>query len=173
MAVREEELFRHSVRALKGGGWFEIKEFVLELRCDDGTLKGTALLEWGNAIMEAFKEVNIAVDRPHEYGRWMKEAGFLDIKETSYLVPLNTWHEDSKLKEVGRWQMANLLGGLEGFSLALFIKHLGWSREELEVFLASVREDIKNPEIHAYMTLVCVTGKKPGGKGKRDTVPEG
>jgi hypothetical protein len=59
------------------------------------------------------------------------------------------------------WEMTNLLEGIEGFSVALFTKILGWSRAELEVFLAQVRKDVQNRRIHAYWRLVGVIGQKP------------
>jgi ubiquinone/menaquinone biosynthesis C-methylase UbiE len=163
MAVEEKRLFQESFRALKPGAWFEIKEFALPLHCVDGTLEGTALATWGNAMMEASRTINTPFDTPHQYRGWMEEAGFVNVKQSVYHLPLNTWPEDPKEKEIGRWQMANLLEGLEGFSLALFTKYLNWSREELEVSLAGVRNDLRNRSIHAYATLVCVIGQKPLG----------
>lgn len=38
-------------------------------------------------------------------------------------------------------------------SVALFTRALNWSTEELEVFLADVRKDIKNSKIHSYWPM--------------------
>lgn len=40
--------------------------------------------------------------------------------------------------------------GLEGLSVGLFTRVLGWSRESVDVFLAEVRKDLSNTAIHAY-----------------------
>lgn len=37
--------------------------------------------------------------------------------------------------------------------MRLFTNVLGWTREEVEVFLVDVRKDLKNPQIHALMDL--------------------
>ena len=41
-------------------------------------------------------------------------------------------------------------GALEGVSLMIFTKLLGWSVEELLVFLVQVRKDMANRSYHAY-----------------------
>jgi hypothetical protein len=46
-----------------------------------------------------------------------------------------------------------LLEGLEAFSLRLYTGVLGWKWEELQVLLAGVRQDMKNPAIHAQFDL--------------------
>jgi hypothetical protein len=51
------------------------------------------------------------------------------------------------------WTVENLTTGLQGLSLALFTRCLGWSAEELEVFLIDVRNDMKNTRIHAYWNM--------------------
>ena len=43
--------------------------------------------------------------------------------------------------------------GLEGFTLRLFTQILGWKKEEVQVLLANVRKDLRNPRIHAQFDL--------------------
>ncbi len=53
----------------------------------------------------------------------------------------------------GTWTLENYNVGLEAISNALFTRVLGWSKPELDVFLAGVRKDIKNQAIHAYWPM--------------------
>lgn len=46
-----------------------------------------------------------------------------------------------------------ILQGLEGFTMARFTRVLGWSVEEIQVLLALVRKDLRDPRIHALMDL--------------------
>lgn len=46
-----------------------------------------------------------------------------------------------------------MTSGLEAISLGLFTRVLGWSREEVDVFLIDVRKDIKNTKIHCYYPM--------------------
>lgn len=54
---------------------------------------------------------------------------------------------------VGLWTYHNMSGSLSGISVALFTRGLGWSVEELEVFLIGVRKDMQNTKIHAYWPM--------------------
>lgn len=161
MALDEKRLFQQSLKALIPGGWLEIKEVALPLACDDGTLQGTSLSEWTAEITKAAEMIGTPLDKPWSYRKWMEEAGFINVKQVIHFLPTNMWPKDEKLKELGTWQMVNVLEGLEGFSLALFTKTLGWSREELEILLAAVRKDVQNRKIHAYWKVVTVIGQKP------------
>ena len=42
------------------------------------------------------------------------------------------------------------MNALQALSLSLFINVLGWSKEEVEVLIAGVRKDLRNPHIHGY-----------------------
>jgi len=57
------------------------------------------------------------------------------------------------MKEVGIWNLHQLLQGLDAFSFRLLIEVLGWTKEEVIVFLAGVRKDLKNPNVHGYYNL--------------------
>jgi hypothetical protein len=48
------------------------------------------------------------------------------------------------------WTYADLAGGLEGLSLGFFTRGLGWTKEEVEVFLVDVRKDMGDTKVHAY-----------------------
>jgi SAM-dependent methyltransferase len=171
MGVDKKKFFRQSHEHLKEGGWLEIKEFALPLCCDDNTLDGTALAQWGDDMMEASKALEAPFDNPHDYRQWMEEAGFDRVEEFVYHIPLNKWSNPKK-RTLGTWQMTNFLEGIQGLSLALLTKHLNYSRESLEAFLVQVRKDIRNPEIHGYWELVCVIGQRPGSGGGSGTVPQ-
>lgn len=92
-------------------------------------------------------------DTAVHYKQQLADAGFTNINQTIYRWPQNRWPKDKKFKELGMWVLEDLGGGLEGLSLALFTRVLGWSKEETEVFLAGVRQDMKNTRIHAYWNM--------------------
>ena len=46
-----------------------------------------------------------------------------------------------------------IMEGLEAFTLRLFTKILGWDVQEVQVLLAMVRKDLRNPKIHAQFDL--------------------
>ena len=56
-------------------------------------------------------------------------------------------------KTIGAWNIVQIEDGLEGFTLRLFTQFLGWKSEEVQVLLANVRKDLRNPKIHAQFDL--------------------
>ena len=61
--------------------------------------------------------------------------------------------QNPKMKEVGMYQMMNFLDGLEGLTMALFTRALGWAPADVKTFLDAVRKDIKDKRIHSYINL--------------------
>jgi len=51
------------------------------------------------------------------------------------------------------WQLENLSTGLEALSVGLFTRVLGWTKKELDVFLAQIRTEIRNTKIHTYWDM--------------------
>ena len=51
--------------------------------------------------------------------------------------------------------------GLEGFSLALFTRSLGWSVDEVQVLLSKARKDMGDRNIHAQNDLYDDLPREP------------
>lgn len=49
--------------------------------------------------------------------------------------------------------LENLDPGLEGLSMGIFTRALGWTKKETEVFLAGVRKDMRDTKIHSYWKM--------------------
>lgn len=81
------------------------------------------------------------------------DAGFVDVKETFFKVPINTWPKNKHLKEVGKYQFLNYSEGYEAIGIGLFTRALKWTAPEFQVLLAKVRAELKDRSMHTYQTL--------------------
>jgi hypothetical protein len=79
----------------------------------------------------------------------LTKAGFEDVTEAKFKWPTNSWPKDSKYKELGLWNNENANFFLEAVAIAPLTRALGWSREEVAVFLAQARKELNDPKIHA------------------------
>ena len=85
---------------------------------DDGSLAhDSALSRWWDlfkAIGERTGRTFAASEAAYES---ITAAGFIDVQEKMFKVPIGPWPKDKTMKERGTWNQAFLLDGLEGFAL--------------------------------------------------------
>ncbi|KAJ9642346.1 hypothetical protein H2199_004726 [Coniosporium tulheliwenetii] len=155
-------VFKNVYEHLKPGGYFEMQDTNFPMEAIDDTFgEDTALWEWNRLMLKASDTSGRPLSVAHLYKKWMIEAGFVDVVEIKYKWPQNTWPKGKRDKELGMWTLANILEGLQGFSLALMTRFLGLSAEEVELLLVDVRKDMRNRDIHSYWPIYVVYGRKP------------
>lgn len=160
------QLIKNARRYLMpGSGWLECLEVSAEGHCDDGTIPPNwplriwdTYLEEANARLEKPKAIRVA----DKLATWMREAGYVDVHERIDKIPINPWPKDPFLKQVGRMWESNWLEGLAAFSYRTFgPEGLGWTQNEIEVFLADVRKCLKDRNVHTYQKVYVVCGRRP------------
>ena len=155
------KFFKQCFANVKPGGYLEMQDIQYSIRSDDDTATSTPLVKWGELLVQAYEKLGRYANSARSYKKLMEEAGFVDVVEVVHKWPSNTWPKDPDYKELGMWQYTNVLQGLQGFTMAPFTRGLGWSPQEVEVFLVDVRKDLKNRKIHAYWPIHFVYGRKP------------
>lgn len=158
---------------LNPGGWLEVKDIKFPIEDNDNSFpEDCAVKKWADLILEGTVKLGRACDSAKDYKTQLIEAGFTDVVEIRYKWPQNRWPKDRKLKELGKpsrsnsgkrilgwrcrtgmWMHENFSTGLAGLSMAVFTRGLGWSQEELEVFLVEVRKSMKDPSVHGYYPM--------------------
>ena len=94
-------------------------------------------------IIEASEKYEKPVPHHADYRNWIEEAGFVDVKEYNFKIPINSWPKNKQLKEVGKYQVLNYTEGYEGIGIGLFTRTLGWQPTEFQVLLARMRNKLK------------------------------
>jgi len=74
--------------------------------------------------------------------------------------PVGTWPQDSAQREVGAYMQLALEQDAEG-TVMFMATTLGWTREEVAVFLAQFRREIRAKKVHGYFRQRVVWGQKP------------
>ncbi|KXH60988.1 methyltransferase domain-containing protein [Colletotrichum salicis] len=147
---------------LEPGGYFEVQDLELPSFCDDASVPpDAALYRWEHALVDASNELG----RPLNYARDclddLHDVGFVEIHHQLYKWPCNNWPEDPYLKEVGRWNCANLDMGVEAFSLGLLTRVKGWTRDAVEELCAEVKREVKDTRRHTYWRQHVIYARKP------------
>ncbi|MCJ1434852.1 hypothetical protein MMC27_004222 [Xylographa pallens] len=154
--------FRQSWDYMKPGAWLEMQELQFPVKSDDGSAgKDSPFSEWSYRVMEAAEKVGINPRSCEKFEEQLAQQGFVNIRYETIKWPIGSWAKGKKEKEIGRWMLENTMQGLQGVSMALLTRHLGWSREAVEVFLIKVREQILDRSSHVYVDVRVVLGQKP------------
>ncbi|RKU46650.1 hypothetical protein DL546_007964 [Coniochaeta pulveracea] len=147
---------------LNPGGYFEAQEINGILLSDDHTIPPYCpIVQWTDEINAASKQAHRDVTFAPLLKGWMEKAGFVDVHEHVFKIPLNGWPIDSRLKHIGMLWQRNMLNGLSAFSLGLLSRFRGRTKEEIELELVGVRRDLFDPRMHAYQRFYVVWGRKP------------
>ncbi|TVY32021.1 putative methyltransferase [Lachnellula subtilissima] len=153
-----EQCYKH----LKPGGWLEFQCIDGSLKCDDGTVpESSQFKEYDRLLRAAATAFGTPLEDPTGYAKWFEGAGFEGVTEKVFKMPTSPWPKDPRLRLVGAFEQENLTVNLEGISLRVFQKGLGWGADESSVFFAAVRKDIRNRRHHSYYPFYAVYGQKP------------
>ncbi|KAI0440790.1 S-adenosyl-L-methionine-dependent methyltransferase [Xylaria telfairii] len=157
-------LFREVYQTLKPGGIFESKESSAIIQSDDGTVPyGSAMDQWGRVFSEAGRKFGRTFQPVEDNIQLMamEAAGFVDIKVYNMKTTLGPWAADAKHKEIGQYARLALEQDIEGFIMYMWTTVLGWTREEIAVYAAHLRRELRSPHCHAYYPQRVVVGRKP------------
>lgn len=162
-------LFSRAFKHLKPGAWMECQEVKHYPECEDGTMApdNPMALYWGR-VTEGLLNLGIDFLITPQLSQMMRDAGFVDVTERIFYTPIGPWPRNRALREVGLYWRAVLMEGLEAIALGPLTRGLGWQKEEIEVFLVSVRKAYLDRSTHAFMPFYIVYGRKPYGPGQAD-----
>ncbi|KAJ4245732.1 hypothetical protein NW762_013856 [Fusarium torreyae] len=153
------KFFEQSYKNLNSGGVVEMIDIIYPMQSDDYSLpEGSALYKWSNLLHTAFANNGTPMNSALKYKDQLEQVGFVDVNIVKRKWPQNRWPKDPKHKQIGIWANQNTLDALSALSLAVFTRPqghggLGWAKEEVETFLADVRKDINDVNIHAYWPM--------------------
>lgn len=109
------EMYKEAYVALKPGGWFESVETTVKYFTDgpDGRPlpdnPESAIFQWCKLGNQAADKVGRPFAITGNLMRWQEEVGFVNVTEKVYKVPCGPWAKDPKMKDIGRYNLLNLL----------------------------------------------------------------
>ncbi|KAF2204216.1 S-adenosyl-L-methionine-dependent methyltransferase [Delitschia confertaspora ATCC 74209] len=155
--------FEQAYNNLKPGGYLECQEITFPAMATDPTLtpENSPLLRWSQLFGEAAHQIGLDHEGPRKFAPMLRAQGFVDIHAKQYNWPIGRWAKGKKNKALGTYVMEDLHDWLPSSALALFTRVLKWSREEVEVFLATVRNELKDKSRHFYAHVIVWVARKP------------
>lgn len=158
-------LYKQAYDNLEPGGWFEEMEMNIACECDDESIpEDSVLFTWGPRFFAAGDKLGKSLDITKTMRASIEKAGFVDIHEKVKKWPIGAWPREKSLREAGIVNIQHWLAGMEGYSMYLLTKYgdpVPWTREEVVVYLAQMRKELKNPHFHAYQRAKRIWARKP------------
>ena len=133
----------------------EAQEISVDAKTDDDSFPENSFIrQWCDNQEAAAQNMGISLQLTgEEIKAHMETAGFQNVEIRAFKIPIGPWPADKKLKEVGLFQLAGMLEGMEALTLALWTRYLGWDEKEIAVTLAQVRKEWRNPKVHSWWPL--------------------
>ncbi|KAF6824076.1 UMTA methyltransferase family protein [Colletotrichum plurivorum] len=156
-------LVKNIYNNLNPGGWAEFEDVSVEYYTDDGSYTPEhATYAWNKTLVKTLREMGREPSPGPRLEGWVREHGGFDrIYHEKIKCPIGLWPKDEHFKEVGLLNVAQIIEGLEGFSLRVLCGVLGRTKEEVLVELAGVRKELKSNAFHALFDIHVVYGQKP------------
>ncbi|KAH7091936.1 S-adenosyl-L-methionine-dependent methyltransferase [Paraphoma chrysanthemicola] len=147
---------------LQPGGYIEQLETSVAPTSDDGSMLPDSMFDqWGKISLMLGEKFGKSLNTVNEQKAGIEAAGFINVVEHRWKVPIGGWPSDKRYKEIGRYNQVHWDQGIEGWCMYLLTTLLGWSLEEVQVYLAKVRAELRDKTIHAYQEISLVYGQKP------------
>jgi len=160
-----DRFYRQAFRCLKPGGYLEHHENSVRWMCDRDTIKEDSPLDQWHKVFWAAGEktgqtFRIIEDNTQKQG--MERAGFVDLTVKDWKGPNTPWPDaDERMQRIGAYAQMTLETDAEGWVLYIWNAVMGWSVEEVRVYLAHVRNQYRSSKIRPYQKHRMVYGMKP------------
>ncbi|KAK0612190.1 S-adenosyl-L-methionine-dependent methyltransferase [Immersiella caudata] len=155
-------MLRVAFERLRPGGYVEMQEPDCDVFSDNAEIPASNPLKaWFCDLRAAAAMAGRPIDAVPNLKQLFIEAGFVDVQEKVYKIPVGDWPRGRRLKKMGRLWRQNIADGLPGFSYALWDKWLYRTREQIEVQLVEVRQALMEKKSRAYERFYVVYGRKP------------
>jgi hypothetical protein len=141
-----DRLLQQAFDHLNPGGWIELHELHMPIKCDDGT-GPSALIYWSELVSEASAKLGIDMGASLKHADRLRDIGFTQVQETHIKWPIGPWPKGKKEKRIGAMFQQDLVENLKGVSQKVFMQILGQSEEEFETLTKKAYDDAYNPKV--------------------------
>jgi hypothetical protein len=120
---------------------------------DDSLPANSQIMEFYNVLAEIGTKIGIDLAVAQKFKAMMDKAGFEDVTEEVFDLPLGDWPKGRRMKEVGLFQRFQMVEGIHGIAFGLLTRVAGWSSQRVEAFLAGVRREMMDRNVHSLYKL--------------------
>jgi len=156
--------FQQAYDNLEPGGWLETCEVQFPpRRADQDLVQGSGsiggekpeskFLKWGDYVYEAAAMGGIDARASEKFTEQMSAQGFVNVSRADVQWPIRAWPKGRKNKVMGRLLYENTQQALPAIAMALFTRHLGWTKEEVDTYVEECVREVDDLGNHFYYPM--------------------
>ncbi|KAG6251028.1 hypothetical protein E4U24_001419 [Claviceps purpurea] len=153
-------ILRRAFDLLSPGGWIEFYETNMTfVRLGKSPLEGTAFGKWLSLVVQVARSGGRDWTKAVHYATWLREAGFVNVTEERFALPMNSWPKDGRLKQIGRLALKNEIAVVDSLGPAL--RKAVHDEEEAHAIEERAKRDLQDPNMHILQEAFIVYAQKP------------
>jgi hypothetical protein len=119
------------------------------------------IAQYWNLVAAGLSALGVDLNNTLLLADMMRDAGFINVETRIFHVPIGVWLKNKVLKMVGLYFRTILIDGLSSIALGPYTRGLGWKKEQVDVWLVTVRKAYLEGGVHFHMPLYVICGQKP------------
>lgn len=130
-------------------------EIDMAPRAEDGALLANSkLANWFRLVSDAIERAYRPLAYKTDTRGLLSSRGFVDIQEQVIPIPVNSWPNDPRQKDIGRWYNVGFAQGLESMSLAPLTRMYNWEPAAVVNLCSEVKQEIGSKRFRAYCNML-------------------
>ncbi|KAK3693330.1 sam dependent methyltransferase [Podospora appendiculata] len=142
-----QTVLKRCFSSLKPGGVVEFQEMQHPYQTDEAEV--TPTLRFSRLRVEAAAKCGFDRSIVGSLDETLREAGFADVKISTFRFPIGPWMDEKRMKLVGEKYLQCLRWGMVGLSKVVLIKGLGWTEEQVVKACEEVVADLGKGKVYA------------------------
>ncbi|KFY27704.1 hypothetical protein V493_03360 [Pseudogymnoascus sp. VKM F-4281 (FW-2241)] len=164
LAIRDwDMLLRRAFQSLVPGGFLELQEIHYSPQSENGSPHSTAktLAKFFSKIAEGLKALGVDLHAITLLADKIRAAGFVNVTTNISYISISRNAQIENEKDAGTCMKSAIYTGLQGTALGPLTRGLGWSREEVEVYLAGVRDCLRPDLQDTKLPMYIIHAQRP------------
>lgn len=150
-------------RSLVPGGFLELQEIHYSPQSEDGSPHSTAkeLANFFSKIAEGLKVLGVDLHAITLLADKIRAAGFVKVTTNISYISISRNAQIEKGNDAGTCMKSAIYSGLQGTALGPLTRGLGWSKEEVEVYLVGVRDCLRPDLQDTKLPMYIIHAQRP------------
>lgn len=155
-------LLQRCFSALNPGGWIELQDLQMPIRCAHEYIEGSSkLVQWSYLMIDGMLKFGLSPLAMGNIPKLMAGVGFRSVAEEDYKIFSGPWSIVGEERELGRIGKTNFELSVQGFSSTLFTRGLGWSAERHEALVQDVLQELREGVFKTFLPMKVDFAQKP------------